>query len=157
MEGGLAAESLIGEGCHEHAREPPLRLARAANCGRCFFTSYQKAVDKLEEYARVHQLTSKPEGYHFELADVVVRMADLWGWVGGEMPANIHPAAVHIGPWEMLREPLFNCYTRDESLSNVHIALAVITEAVRVKNARPFHERVDLRHVIRACVSAASV
>jgi hypothetical protein len=115
------------------------------------------SVDKLEEYARVNQLTDKPEGYHYELADVVIRMADLWGWVGGEVPANIHPAAVHIGPWGRLSEPPFNCYTRDESLSNVHIALAVITEAVRVKNARPFHERVDLRHVIRACVSAASV
>lgn len=27
----------------------PLRLARASNCGRCFFTSYQKSVDKLED------------------------------------------------------------------------------------------------------------
>ncbi|EKX50023.1 hypothetical protein GUITHDRAFT_104421 [Guillardia theta CCMP2712] len=26
----------------------PLRIARAANCGRCFYTSYQKCVDKLE-------------------------------------------------------------------------------------------------------------
>lgn len=54
----------------------PLRLARAANCGRCFFTSYQKAVDKLEEYGAADR------DFTYPLNFMVLGMAFLGAYLG---------------------------------------------------------------------------
>jgi len=44
----------------------PLRLARAANCGRCFYTSYQRSCEKLVEANAVDN------DFHFPLNTVIV-------------------------------------------------------------------------------------
>lgn len=53
-----------------------LRLARAANCGRCFFTSYAKGIDKLVDYGAIDN------DFHFPLNTVILGGAFLLAYMG---------------------------------------------------------------------------